>query len=65
MNNEANPLVRTLSADCQWSRHILCLASADCGCKCHADKGPKKWEPLQPPPVWDFIRERNSQGDVR
>ena len=23
------------SADCQWSRHILCLAPGKCACACH------------------------------
>jgi len=23
------------SADCQWSRHILCLVPAACACRCH------------------------------
>ena len=32
-----NPLTGK-SADCQWSRHILCLAPATCGCTCHGTK---------------------------
>jgi len=23
------------SADCQWSRHVLCLAPSECKCRCH------------------------------
>ena len=23
------------SADCSWSRHILCLTPDNCGCTCH------------------------------
>lgn len=27
------------SADCQWSRHLLCLAPGECSCKCHERSG--------------------------